>query len=178
MRRFLSVLITCLLVTTGPATAAKKVAKPKKLSAASEAALRKRVIEFQTASQEEFMKDKPDIERLVTFAIPSFKATYRRLYQEEADTRYRLRETQLAPVDFKRIISITPKGSRVLVDFCFVTSLRSILPEVTIPEDRSNIRLVIRRYVDEWQQIGRVWKVGSSTQKAKLEKESECTDAN
>jgi hypothetical protein len=181
MRKLITTLITVLLLTTGPAVAAKKtVKKPvrtKKLSAASEAALRKRVIEFQTIGTDEFKKETPDIERLIDFVVPSYKGNWRSIYKAQLADGSRNRETKLTPVDVQRIIAIRVLQSKVAVDYCYVTSIRALLPDQTIPEDRSNIRLVGGRYLEYWQLVGGVWKIGATELKSELVEEAECTGA-
>jgi hypothetical protein len=175
MRKLLTALLLVSAIGNGPtARAATKSQK----DTPSIRALKGQVEAFEKAITEELQKASPNKDRLLSFvyrpALPRWNKTFDELIADPS----RLVEIREVPVDIKRIISIKKQSkTRVLVDSCFVNSLRFVLPTQTIPDDRSAIRLDGARTIQDWRLSKGNWRVNTRDAIENYTEESGCLNA-
>jgi hypothetical protein len=151
MRKLICLLAIAVTASLGvlaiPSAEAKKkpAAKPVIFDA-----LRKRVFASYEEGARQFQLQSPNIQKLVSYFAPNRRAQAAAEYEKSAADPSRLTQIRDVPVDVKRIVSIRKVSStRVVVDFCYVSSLYALTPNTPTPTD-GRFSLVGSRDSEEW----------------------------
>jgi hypothetical protein len=169
----LTIAVTASLgILTVPSAEAKKKPAPKPVNYD---ALKARLFDWYETDHVEYQKEKPDIENLLAFVAPSFKARYRALNEQLAAKPERFIQTRSIPVDIKRIVSIKKiSKTTVGVRYCYVNSFIFQKRPESFKLDSGEYALVGSLDYQEWTLIKGEWYKGVQIVGPLLSEESQC----